>query len=282
MTFLKINSNNRAIWLDFIEYANLMFNQEKQNIWSNPVTFLSVYGQGQSLLHSDVISIPLKHFYTNYLKEHPDEIEALKGKKLKIAVKKILSLVAPKQIIQEVLKGICHLYKDKQPILLTIPSPQLLLREACGLIGGNSGDIDENLLDAASMYLAELLRSFSEAGLSGIVVEESTESILPFPKIDPLYQPFINVAHHYQWLIGYWGKSSEIGEVSFSNFSISPNSNQYTENSVCLLQDTWWTETTDDSLIPDSGIVFTTIPSDAIPELVLKKLNEIRMTAKSN
>lgn len=277
-----MNSNNKTIWLDFIEYANRMFNQEKQNIWSNPVTFLSVYGQGQSLLHSDVISIPLKPFYTNYLKEHPEEIEALKGKKLKIVVKKLLSLDAPKQIIQEVLKGICHLYKDKQPILLTIPSPQLWLMEACGLIGGNSGDIDENLLDAASMYLAELLRSFSEAGLSGIVVEEATEPIFSSSEIEPLYQPFVNVAHHYQWLIGYWGKSSEIGGVSFSNFSISPNSNQHTENSICLLQDTWWTETTDDSVIPDSGMLFTTIPFDAIPELVLKKLNDVRMTAKSN
>src|SRR4051794_34346992 len=100
--------DNPYIWLDSIDYANRLFNQGNQNIWSNPVTFLSVFGQGQSLLRSDVISLPLLPFYTHWLTEYPEELDALKGKKMKIIFKKILSLNPPKQIVQEVLTGICH------------------------------------------------------------------------------------------------------------------------------------------------------------------------------
>jgi hypothetical protein len=282
MTILNFNSkNNPYIWLDYTDYANRLFNHDNQNIWINPVTFLSVLSQGQSLLRSDIISLSLLPFYLNWLNEYPEELDALKGKKMKIIFKKILSLDPPKQNIQEVLKGIGHSYKDIQPIVLMIPSPQLWLIEAAKLTDNDLTAFDENLVDAASMYLADFLRNFSEAGLSAVVIQEAAEPILPFDAVEVLYQPIINVARHYQWEIGYWEKNSEV-KNSFTNFYLSPKNQTQLENSVFLLNDSWWSDTSDNSFILEKDIVFGRIPNDAVPELVLTKLKDIRMTAKSS
>jgi hypothetical protein len=281
MTILNVqHKKNPAIWLDFISYANRLFNQGQPDIWSNPVTFLSVYGQGQSLLHSDVISIPVLPFYTNWLKNNPDEITALKGKKLKFIFKKMISYGTPKHTIQEVLKGISHLYFQKQPIVLIIPSPQLWLLEAAKLTDSESAAIDENLVDAASIYLADLLRNFSDAGLSGIVIDEAVESLLPSDAVEQYLQPVINVAHHYQWEIGYWKKSSRIKQ-SFADFILEPDNQKILGKSALVLKRSWWAETSDSVVFGDAPLIFAEIPVDAVPERVLQKAEELRAAAKS-
>jgi hypothetical protein len=279
--FQTHTKNNPNIWLDFIDYSNRLFNQSNQNIWSNPVAFLSVFGQGQSLLRSDVISLSMLPFYSNWLNEHPEEIDALKGKKLKVILKRIFSLDSPKQNIQEVLKGICHSYKDIKPIAFFIPSPQLWLMEAARLTDSDLSLIDENLVDTASMYLADLLRNFSEAGLSAVVIKEASEPILSPELIVGLYQPIVNIALHYQWKIGYWVMNNEILH-SFPDFYLSPSNDMPLEKSVFMLNESWWAECFDDAFIPEVDMIFGKISRDTIPELVLTKLKGIRMTTKSS
>lgn len=276
------------LWIDFIEYADRLFSGNGDMIWTNPSQFLSVYGQGQQLVQSDVLSVPISSFFRNWLDMHSEMIEpAWRKKSITFVCKKILALKEPKQVMREVLSGLQSLYSG-HPIALVIDSPRRWLLELKKRMGGENGgepwEPAETEIDAAAMYLADYLRSFSEYRISVLVLDEEEADPTEIGEIWSLYQPVWNVASHYQWDKGVrWrGEAVSLPVGTNVDFVLFPTASWEKLDDLRgrgmvaaggLTTDFWEKS----SPIPAAGygMAYGVIPADAHPEHVLDQLKAL-------
>jgi hypothetical protein len=276
------------VWLDFLPYARRLFAGGNGDLWVNPALFLSVYSQGQGLLKSDVLSISIQDFYTAWVAGHPETVQAWMGKKPTFALKKLLALEEPKNRILEILSGLENLYQKRYPLVLAFPSPQKWLQSLHGIVQREGGAaLAGEDVDAAAMYLADYLRSYSATGLSAIVIEESDSPFLALGEAAQLYQPVLNVAGHYQWPAGIRMDSTnwDIEELAngFDFYLLAQKGLAdllplWEKRLPCVggLNHDFWVNGQPLPTLPSFRLLYGRIPEDAQPEKVLERLNELR------
>ena len=267
-------------WLDILAYANQLFANGRDDLWSNSDTFLSVFSQGQMLLQSDVLHIPLEHLYVGIL-EKGDFVHEWAGKKPTFLLKKLLGLEKPKEFMREILTGIQNSHMASKPVVIVIPSPQCWLEQIQQFINpGQEVSISEDDIESAAIYMAEYVRLFSTLGIAAIVIDEKDNHLLPLVAVLPLYQPLINIGKHYQWLIGLKQETSGeelvrvinhvdfilVGNIGFTELL------SYRENKLPIgggLNRNFWLAKSATTL---KGLFYGEIPTDAEPENVLSQL----------
>ena len=286
--FPPFSRGETNVCLNFFSYAKKLFAGTEENLWKNPASFLSFYSQAQGLLRSDILILPIEYFYTAYLSDHPDLLEQWKGKKAKFVLKKLLAQEEPRDIIVEVLSGLSHLYSDRHPIVLMLPSPQHWLLQIQQIESlGSHHSLSSDDIDSASIYLADYLRKFSNSGLSGIVLEECSTLIIDPIEALGLYRPISNVAEHYQWAMGLQIED-QIKEMASLNekidFILYEGTNLSTIGTLCDkgipcgggLDKAFWTGEIATDQLEVKGLAYGTIPEDAQPEKVLERLRKLR------
>jgi hypothetical protein len=288
MMFGTGTAMKRAVWLDFLPYANRLFAAGRKDMWNNADTFISVYSQGQGLLQSDVLGIPIYDFYSAFLDQHDDLIQSWTGKKSTFALKKLLSVDEPRKVISDVLSGLHNLYQEAKPFVLMLPSPQKWLQWLHPRVRPERQiSLNEDDIEAAAMYLAEYLRGFSTHGLSAIVLEENDPTVFNIDQAIPLYRPILNLAKHYQWSVGLLmeGPSDETsGTADEIDFYLFRNSDLTTlgplwEKGCCIgggLNRNFWSGK---QALPDlssAKLMYGVVPEDAEPETVLSQLKSLR------
>lgn len=282
------------VWLDFIRYAKRLFSGGRNDIWQNPNTFLSVFSQGQGLLRSDVLSIPVGEVYLKLLERESGLVEEWSGKRPTFVLKKLLALDEPRKFITEVLDGLQNLYRGVHPIVLTLPSPQKWLQWLHKVVRpGQEISINNDDVEAAAMYLAEYVRAFSTSGLAAIVLEEPDDPVFHIKEAITLYQPIVNLANHYQWSVGISlsGTTIEFSEGDYEvDFYLLANSDpvtisRYWEkglNSGGGLNRDFWSGKQNVPKPYHNGFAYGEIPKEAEPELVLSQLKKLRSSSISN
>lgn len=277
--------DDRNIWINFISYAERLFSEGRDDLWSNPDTFISIYSQGQRLIRSDILSIPVREIYMNLLNQDEEIYKAWVGRKSTYALKKLLALEEPKQYLKDVLSGLQSLYQESLPVVLLVSSPESWIRELHEKIKlGENLEMNDRLIESAAMYLAEFLRNFSTLGLSAIVIIEDKE----WNALNnvSLYEPMINIANHYKWSVGLelQGVKSEIevmnDKIDFILINESTISTilSLRKGNIAVgggLNREFWMngEKSDNSL---EGLTYGEIPRDAKPEKVLSQLERLR------
>jgi hypothetical protein len=278
----------RKVWLDFIPYAKRLFSGERNDIWQNPDTFLSVYSQGQGLLRSDVLNIPVGEVYVRLLERESGLVEEWEGKRPTFALKKLLALDEPREFLREVLAGLQNLYRGVQPIVLTLPSPQKWLQWLHTKVRpGQEISINSDDVEAVAMYLAEYVRAFSTSGLAAVVLEEPADPVIQHKEAIPLYQPIVNLANHYQWSVGISlsGATVEFSEGDDEiDFYLMSNADPaaisgYWEKGLNIgggLNRNFWSGEQNVLPLSDRGFAYGEIPEEAEPEMVLSQLKKLR------
>lgn len=276
--------DGKKIWINFISYADRLFSGGRNDLWSNPDTFISVYSQGQGLIRSDVLGIPIVEVYGHFLKRDKEIYKAWVGRKPTYALKKLLALEEPKNYVKEVLSGLQNLYQESLPVALVLPSPETWVHMIHEKVNpGEELDMTDRLVEAASMYLAELLRSFSTYGLSAIVIKEESSSMQRIS----LYEPLINVSRHYKWVVGLElpGVDNELEEQSerIDFYLIRECSLQSIQSfdgkNVIIgggLNTNFWTKNELVDEVPKT-LIYGEIPKYAQPESVLSQLKKLRV-----
>lgn len=270
-------------WLDLLVYANQLFANGRDDLWKNPDTFLSVFGQGQMLLQSDVLHIPLENVYVDLL-EKGDFVHEWAGKKPTFLLKKLLALDVPKEFMREILTNIQNSHMASKPIVIVIPSPQCWLEQLQQYVNpGKEVAISEDDIESAAIYMAEYIRFFSTLGVAAIVIDEKDNHLLSLVEVLPLYQPLINVGRHYQWLIGLKQETSSeevdhlINHVDFiliDNIGFTELLSYWEKKFPIgggLNRDFWLAECKENDPII-KGLLYGEIPNDAKPENVLSQL----------
>ncbi len=285
----RLGGNGR-IWLDYLDYARRLFAGEEPDLWLDAARFLSVYSQGQQLLQSDVLSVPLTPFFTTWIQEYREIGQAWQGKKATFALRNVMALEEPRQILSEVLAGISRLF-PATPLVLHLEVPREWIRQLRALEflqlkdAMEGGEVSDDDQDAAAVILADGLRAFSDQPVTALVLRE-TEPLAVSAKRCPLCQPIWNLADHYKWLKGIQLPGRPDAEWPLGEtvqFALFPEAEPELIASCCMagkpfgggLNQAFWTA--DASPAPfHFPIAFGSIPADAQPERVLARLNLLR------
>lgn len=277
--------DDNKIWINFISYADRLFSEGRDDLWSNPDTFISIYSQGQRLIRSDILGIPVREIYLNLLNRDEEIYNAWVGRKSTYALKKLLALQEPKQYLKDVLSGLQNLYQESIPLVLFVSSPETWIRDLHEKLDpSESLKLNNRMIESSSMYLAEFLRNFSTLGLSAIVIVEDEESNA-LNNVS-YYEPMINLSNHYKWLVGLevHGAQTELESINDRiDFILLKESNSSTIQSLRKeniavgggLDRGFWVngEKLDNSL---EGLTYGEIPRDAHPEKVLSQIEKLR------
>ncbi|WP_078427664.1 hypothetical protein [Alkalihalobacterium alkalinitrilicum] len=283
----------RGIWLDYIDYAKQLFSSSNQNIFQNSALLISTYSQAQGLLKSDVIHLSVDQIYSAWIDTHPEDVKSWYGKRLTFALKKLLAMEEPRNILVDMINGLAQLNRDAKPFALNIGSPQYWLQKMSGIIRPNEEQVIGNEdIDSAAMYLSDFLRAFSTSGISAIVIQEVNDPSVGLQEALELYQPVLNLAKHYQWATGLslpdassrWeGYETQVDFTLFGGESISCLQSLQSKSTTIgggLNEDFWnRKENLDKKSIPQ-GVLFGKIPQNANPETVLELLNQIRQLVR--
>lgn len=262
-----------TLWLDFLAYANRLFNGNKGNLFGDASQFLSVYRQGQGLLQSDVVSIQMDDFYGAWLNSNADVMESWKGKKPTFILKKLLAEQNPKEILTEIMTGLTTLYPG-HPFVLVLSSPQKWLQWIEQIIPGKPWEHED--VDTATMYLADFLRNFSTISLSAILLKEGVDPSIGIKEAMTYYQPILNVAKYYNWAIGIEHDWSD-DELPMDEIDYYLYSEMVLDSSVGgRLNKEYWLNQKPFSELETMCLYYGTIPEDTKPEWVLEKIKEIR------
>ncbi|MEH7483166.1 hypothetical protein V7157_19290, partial [Neobacillus drentensis] len=173
------------------------------------------------------------------------------------------------------------LYGDQYPIVLMVPSPQkwmIWLKEQLNL----ESKLTSDEIDAATMYVADFLRSFSTLGISGITLMEQTNFSIELTECLGIYESIFNVAEHYHWALGFHveefqqeliklQEKAEFVLFERSQEGIHPNGNAFGG-----FGPDFWSGYKEKLPIPKIGLVYGSIPEDANPEIVLDTLTSLR------
>ncbi|WJY73330.1 hypothetical protein [Corynebacterium auriscanis] len=247
------NSSQPQLIIDSWLYAQQVLLQGKPVPYDDPTALANHASQAQRLLNSAVTILPLNAVRT-WSMNNLDELKEAMGEKSRpgYAARVASTDETLRARLQDIVSAFTKIVGGH--ILLQVSCPKALAYEADGVVdGGNEFDDDD--AERVSMYLSDNLRSFASTGISGILMDERDYSTT-----EEAYQPIINVAAHYDWVMGY----RHDNRVDFPQL----------EASLPTVDSAVWNS--EEPLPKDNAVAVTTIPADATPETVLEKPKAFR------
>ena len=183
-----------VLWLDAHEYsAKLLANGKAP--WLDVAAFVAWQRKAHGLLKPDVVVLPLAPVIEAWIAAHADLRAAMAAKSR--AVYPIKTLLADEPLrahLVELARGL-RAGVSGPPLALVLPSPGAWVAIAYRQAHGEAVEVGEDEADSASVFIADFLRAFGEAGVDALRLEE----------VDGLAndvatcQSVLNLAAHYRW-----------------------------------------------------------------------------------
>lgn len=249
--------NQPFVWLDYAAYAGRLLAGGTPP-WKDAAALVAWYRSAQALLKSDVVALPIAEVVSARCESVTTGASPSTAADAAQLLGRILSDAGVRELAVASLAGLRAVFPTV-PLVLHLPSPGAWVRriaQECGCELG--GEIDEDAIDTAAVVMADFLRSFSNSGLDGILVDELGDA--PPKQADELYLPLLNVAQHYQWHSGWRGAC---GARCGFGFTLGVDGD---------VEECAWQSAADDKRRPR----YLVIPGDAVPETVLETLEAQR------
>ncbi len=270
----RIAASGHGLWLDYSAYAGRL-------LANGAVPWLDVDAasgwmrKAQSLLKSDVVSLPVAAVAADWLRAHPELGTAMAAKRRSVyALKTLLAdegLRAHLANLARVLRGSFA----GAPLVLTLPSPRLWVTQAHAQAhAGEAAEVDADAVDSAAAYVADFLRGFADAGLDGLLLEESEASEPASSEDLQLYQAVFNVAAHYRWEVGLRLPLGRCAAAADLGFVLAPQPAVGARLGLRVPAAFW--DGAAPPPCPAGGFRFAAIPAGASPEGVLERLAVLR------
>lgn len=249
-------ARRNALIIECHEYAETVLLQGGAVQWEAPMACANLLAQAYTLLGSDAAVLDLGRFVLAQPRGS-SALQTAMGAKPRngYALRTLLSDAAVIETTTALVTTVTA--TQRIPVILSIPSPGRWLAEV-GPYSSASAEPNQDDVENAAIYLADWLRAFGGAPLAAIMLDhrgiDSSDSQLDLTA-DSL-SPLANLAKHYDWdLI-----------VREDEIITAPGS----ELSIGVLRSDFWL---DDQPMPEPEHPhFTSIPSGANPEHVLRKL----------
>lgn len=271
----RITASGRGLWLDYGAYAGRL-------LANGAVPWLDVDAasgwlrKAQSLLKSDVVTLPAGAVVNDWTRSHPELLAVMGAKRRSVFALKTLLADEP---LRAHLVGLARVLRSSlasAPLVLALPSPRLWVAQAYAQANqGEAPEVDADAVDSAAAYVADFLRGFADCGLDGLLLEESAESEPASAEDLQLYQAVFNVAAHYRWDVGLrlpQGRLAAGGEGL--GFVLAPRPAQGVAVGLKVPAEFWGGGAPPEC--PAGGFRFAEIPAEANPEGVLERLAVLR------
>lgn len=264
-----------ALWLDYTQYAAALL-AGGQPPWLDVGACVAWQRKAHGLLRSDVLSLDVQPVVLAWLEAHSTLREAMAAKRRAMyPLKILLADAALRQHLQELASGLRSSFAQT-PLALVCPSPRLWLLQAYRLAHGDDAqpELGEDEIDGASLYVADFLRAFGEAGLDVLLLRESEESEPASLEVLAFYQSVLNVAAHYRWRCALLTPAGRCEGCDGIDLLIAPQPAARGSAGLLLKPSVW--DGTEAPPCPPGGLRYLEIPRQAQPEAVLQRLAALR------
>jgi hypothetical protein len=186
-----------VVWLDSHAYcAHLL---AKGNApWLDTTAFVAWQRKSMGLLKPDVVSLPLVPAIDAWLAAHPELAAAMAAKfRTVYPLKTLLADEALRAHLVELTRGlrVGVAGVSGPPLALVLPSPRAWVAIAYRQAHGAVVEVVEDEADSASVFIADFLRVFGEAGVDALMLEAPDGGTADAATC----QSVLNVATHYRW-----------------------------------------------------------------------------------
>lgn len=187
------------LWLKSSGYARRLLLGAEGDPWGSPAAFLAFFAQAHGLLRPDVAVLDVADLHRSWMRRHPELVADMgKGRRAAVPLRKLLDAEGPRLVLNEVVEALLAHLRGRDPLLLACPSPRVWLDEAKAAAGLGDLVADDDAVEDAAMYVADLLRSVSTHPIAGVLFEEDVRRPIDAAGLAP-YRPILNVADHYRW-----------------------------------------------------------------------------------
>lgn len=264
-------SGKPVLWIEATAYAERLLAGGAVP-WLDAAEVVAWHRKAQGLLKSDVVVLPLAPIMKSWVAHDEELAEAMAAKKRAVApLKTLLASDALREHVGEILQGLRASYRN-QPLALALPSPRRWVADAFLAAHGEPVDVGDELADDAAMYVADFLRSFGDAELDVLLLEEG-EAPATSGALEA-YRAVFNLAAHYRWECGLRCPGPFDLAADGLAFCIAPKATAGVPTGLALAPPFWRGERPPE--VPPGGFRFVEIPADAAPETTLERLATLR------
>lgn len=271
----RLTAGGSGLWLDYGAYAARLLAGGKVP-WLDADAAGAWLRKAQSLLKSDVATLPVAAVVEAWLQANPGLVAAMGAKRRTVyALKTLLA----DESLRAHLAGLARVLRaglSGTPLVLALPAPRLWVGLAYAQAhSGEAAEVDADAVDSAAAYVADFLRGFAEAGLDGLLLQESAQTEPASAEDLQLYQAVLNVAAHYRWDVGLCLPQGR-GALAAQSlaFVLSPVVAAGVATGLCLPVEFWSGAAAPPA--PIGGFRYGEIPAAANPESVLERLAALR------
>lgn len=269
-----LDGGRHPLWLDYTQYAGALLAGGRIP-WLDATALVAWQRKAQGLLKSDVLALPLAAVIDQWLDAHGELRQAMAAKRRAVfPLKTLLADEALRAHLAELARGLRSSF-ERMPLALVCPSPTRAVVDAYRSAFGTDAEVavGEDETDSASLYLADFLRAFGEAGVDVLLLAESADSEPDSSQALALYQAVLNVAAHYRWSLGLLAPAGRYGGGGV-DFVIAPKALPGARAGLLLAHAFEAGASVPDC--PPQGFRYAEIPAAAQPERVLQQLAALR------
>jgi hypothetical protein len=262
----------RVLWIEFDDYARRVFAGNPADWLKQATRCANTIAQARSVIRSEVLSLDVLAPVRAALEASSDED----------AVERIRSALADpagRAFTTEVLDALAHRFAQDLDLVLKLTSPRDLLA-ACGV---EDPGFDE--LDDVTMALSELVRTFSEKPIAGLLLSRAAAEAVSADEADA-YATLVGSAQHYRWItaLALTAGSPATGAVDGLDVDVLLYPELPAAQLAAVAADgvrcggglvrSYWLAP-DAPATPDTGVLYGSVPESAEPELVLARVKAL-------
>ncbi|MBQ0719728.1 MAG: hypothetical protein KBT88_14640 [Gammaproteobacteria bacterium] len=189
-------------WLAFEDYARQVFANNHPAWHSEPMRYAAGLADANKILGSQVVTFDFGAVFAAHasLAADCEGVERISA---------LLADTALKAFCADAIAAMAHQLSAKVDVVLQLPSPSALLV----MLGEDAGNIDFDMLDDSATALADLLRSFAELPIAGLVLafaDSNGESGVDLGDEGEACEVLQGVAGHYDWVFALRLESAEL------------------------------------------------------------------------
>jgi hypothetical protein len=272
------SGRQHAIWFDAAGYGRDKLLAGRAVPWSSPADLTAFVGKLQGMFRSDVIAVDLAEVFAQRA-AGDNQLRAAMTARARpgYALRTLLADERARGTAAEAVRALAAT-AGSVPLVLLVPAPGRWLGMAAELAGSEPGPADPDRAETAAMYVADMLRTFGGLGVDGLVVDEGptpASGLIPAEAS----RSVLNVADHYQWAAlvrtegaPAWPHGPVPGVAAWIGSDPPPAPGQPPGRWGLVAGPDFW-EGADPA--PDADLVAVTIPAQAEPEAVMKRVRDL-------
>jgi len=268
----------RPVWFDAAAYGRTRLLGGGDVPWNSPAELSSFFAKLGGMFGSDAILVDLADVFARRVAADQQFRASMAARSRPgYALRTLLGDARARDTAAEAVRVLAAT-SGPVPLVVALPAPGRWLVAAAQQAGADPAPPDAGQAETAAIYAADFLRTFSGAGVDGLLLDEGRVPAAELIHPDA-YRPVLNVAGHYEWPVLIQADAATAwphGPVPGVAGWLSPNGPAPAGEPAGrwgIVADADFWAGADPPAAAD--LVFAPVPADADPEAVMKRVRAL-------